>query len=384
MSNELLRLRCRGHAEVRGTHAKTVEFTSDADITGRATCVVGVAAEAIGPADPAIAGPLRITMTSGEHRAVLHATGNSRWRPGSAAVVRLSSERLPGTLATDADTSAADLPRELMRTLADPTAELDVRIERAPGPPGGVLVRYRAQPDHDRRLAVECAAADLVIAEDIPSRAVIAEHGAELGLSSQVVACLAEGGRVLAVSTAGLADPTVLAVLAGPDRPAVEVLGLPPELAVSAVSPQRAPVLLATATAPREVPRLVGSRPEVAVVFGAPAAELPKILAEVDRQAAGPRTAAVAVATTSGAERPSWGRAAELRLPRRGELLCRVDAVTQPGGEVPAVDPAGLVTALLADSVSTRTVALALAGQPGWSRKQAYDFVLAVSGKQPK
>ncbi|APU13239.1 MULTISPECIES: DUF371 domain-containing protein [Actinoalloteichus] len=377
MSIEVLRLRCRGHAAVRGTHAKTLEFSTDADITARATCVIGVAAESVGPAESAVAGPLRITISAGGVEAVVHATGNSLWQPGSSAVVRRSSERLPDTLATDADLSAAGLPRELMRQAAEPTAEIDVLVERAPGPPGGVLVRFRAGPGREHRLAVECAAADLVIAEDAAARAVVAAHGARAGRAAEAAACLAAGGRVLAVSTSDVTDPSVTAVLAAPIRPAVEVLGLPPELAVSAVSPQTTPVLSAGRLPPREVSRLVAAHPGTAVVFGAPAAELPRVLAEVDRQA-GPRRVAVVSATPAGAERPWWGPATELRAPERGDVLCRVDA-EQDTDLLPRVDPTSLVNALLADSVSARTIALALAAQPGWSRRSAYDFVLALN-----
>ncbi|ASO18767.1 hypothetical protein FHR81_001030 [Actinoalloteichus hoggarensis] len=377
MSIEVLRLRCRGHAAVRGTHAKTLEFSADADITARATCVIGVAAELVGPAEPAVAGPLRITIASGGVEIVVHATGNSLWRPASGAVVRLSSERLPDTLATNADLAASGLPRELIQRAAEPSAVVDVLVERAPGPPNGVLVRFRAGPGRVRRLAVECAAADLVIAEDGGARAAVTAHGGRVGRAAEAAACLAAGGRVLAVATTDDTEPTIAALLAAPDRPTVEVLGLPPELAVSAVSPQATPVLAAGRLAPREVPRLVGAHPGTAVVFTAQAAELPRVLAEVDRQA-GARRVAVAGATPAGAERPWWGPAAEVRAPGRGDVVCRVDA-EEESAPLPRVDPTSLVSALLADSVSPRTVAMALAAQPGWSRRGAYDFVLALT-----
>src|SRR5260221_5621129 len=36
---------CRGHPSIAATHAKTLELTRDADISRRATCVLGVASE---------------------------------------------------------------------------------------------------------------------------------------------------------------------------------------------------------------------------------------------------------------------------------------------------------------------------------------------------
>ena len=36
---------CRGHPNVTATHDKTLEFTRDAEISRRATCVLGVASD---------------------------------------------------------------------------------------------------------------------------------------------------------------------------------------------------------------------------------------------------------------------------------------------------------------------------------------------------
>nr|CAH60148.1 IstA protein [Streptomyces tenjimariensis] len=395
MDDEILRLRSHGHPAVRGTHGKTLEFAVEPDITARATCVLGVATTVLGDPVPPVAGPLRLTITARGISATVHALGNSLWRPGTTAVVRRSAERLPNTLATDADTAAADLPRELVHALTDPDTEVDVQVERAPGPEHGTLVRYWAAPGHDPRLAVECAAADVILAEDREARAALAAYDA-LGASGASGArptrsardaeaaareALAEGGRILTVAAAAVPGP-LPPLFEKTARPTVEALNLPPELALSVVSPVRAERLLATEVPPREVPRLVAAHPGAAVTFRCAAEELPRVLAEVDRPA-GSRTVGVAEASLPGAERPWWGPVAELDWSGRGEVVCQVDPVETPAGAgVTAVDPAGLVAALLEQSVSTRTIAMALAAQPGWSRRTAYDFVLKATGGQ--
>ncbi|MCH0541488.1 DUF371 domain-containing protein [Streptomyces sp. MUM 203J] len=390
MDDGILRLRSHGHAAVRGTHGKTLEFAVEPDITARATCVLGVATTVHGGPVPPVAGPLRLTITARGIGVTVHALGNSLWRPGTTAVVRRSTERLPNTLATDADMAAADLPRELVHALTDPDTAVDVLVERAPGPENGTLVRYWAAPGHDRRLAVECAAADVILAEDREARAALAGYDAldasgarspRSGRDAEAAAreALAEGGRVLTVAAAAAPGP-LPQLLDRTARPVVEVLNLPPELAVSAVSPVRARRLLATEAPPREVPRLVATQPGAAVTFRCAAEELPRVLAEVDRPA-GSRTVSVAEASLPGAERPWWGPATELNWDGRGEVVCQVDPVETPAGAaVAAVDPAGLVAALLDQSLSTRTIAMALAAQPGWSRRTAYDFVLKATG----
>ncbi|QIQ04771.1 DUF371 domain-containing protein [Streptomyces liangshanensis] len=387
MSAELMRLRCRGHRDIRATHTKTLEFTTSSDITGRATCVIGVGATIEGPAPARLAGPLRITLSVGDHRFTVRALANSAWRPGSGAVVRLSSERLPNTLATDADRASADLPRELLHALTDPDAEITIVVARDTEAADGRLVLYRAGDERDDRLAAEIAAADTVIAEDAGAGQVITALGADADPWDSVLPSVAAGGRVLAVSTEDTRSAPVGKLLAARDRPAVEVIGLPAELAVAALSPHPVPVLLAPHERRRQIGKLLGAHRLSRVVFRAPAAELPKILDEAGRTL-GARTAAVTAATAAAAERPWWGPVAEAaaRVTGGGDVLCCVDPAEEvpEGAEDSDVDLSALVGALAAQSVSSKTLALALATLPTWSRKRAYDFVLeAAKARQP-
>ena len=88
--SELLRFSAHGHPQLRATHAKTLEFTAESSVTGRATCVLGVSAEL--PPAP-VAGPIRITIGVGPESVSLDAIGNSAWQPGQSAVLRRSGQR---------------------------------------------------------------------------------------------------------------------------------------------------------------------------------------------------------------------------------------------------------------------------------------------------
>ncbi|GAA3372921.1 hypothetical protein GCM10020367_30820 [Streptomyces sannanensis] len=379
-SRELLRLQCRGHRDIRASHSKTLEFITSADITGRATCVVGVATTVQEPSPKGLAGPLRITLTIGGHSVTVRALGNSAWRPGSSAVVRVSSQRLPNTLATDADLAAADLPRELLHSLRHQDSVIDVLVESDREPAEGRLVLYRAGQGDENRLAAEIAAAETVIAQDVAAGRVLSSHGVAADPWAAAPGTVERGGRVLAVSTMETHNPVVGQLLAG-IRPAVEVIGLPDELAVAAVSPCSGPVLLASAEGRRRIAGVLAAHRSFRVVFRTPAADLPKILEEAKRTL-GIETAALAA--VSMAERPWWGPVleAESQLPTTGDVLCCVDppqGAQADTADYPGIDHATLVRALLAQSVSHKTLALALAQLPTWSRKRAYDFVLEVA-----
>jgi hypothetical protein len=380
VARDVVRLRCQGHAAIRATHANTLEFTPDADITARATCVLGVGATVVGPA-PGIAGPVRITITAAGRSVRVAAIANSAWQPGTNAVVRRGGDRLANTLATDADLGSADLPREFAAVLADDTVTIDVLVEPV-DEDRPTLVLYRAGDGADRRLAVEIAAADAVVAHDPLSAKAIAANGGTTANTARATEAITDGGRLLAVSTSDGYGSVVAQLLAAPERPAVEVLGVPPELAVAAVSPTSAPTLVATEAKRSDLARLFPVARHTNLVLLAKAADLPKILDDAG-QAMGTRTAALARAGgASSAERPWWGelgdavRHLESASPNV-EFLCCVNAVEQPGETTPDLDHARLIDALLAESVSPKTLATALAAQPGWSRRLAYDFVLA-------
>ncbi|MER6988349.1 DUF371 domain-containing protein [Saccharopolyspora hirsuta] len=372
----LLRMKCRGHADIRATHGKTLEFAADAEITQRATCVVGVAAEVRELAAPGIAGPVRITISAGERSATVRAVANSLWRPGSTAVVRRSSERLLNTLATDADLAASSLPRELLEVLRDPETEVDITVERDLDVAGG-LVLFHARESDAPRLAAEVASADFVVVEDQQARAlvgaarpVVDARKADLG---RLGGALERGERVLVVTAVSARSDVVAGLLAGSAVP-FEVLGLPPQLAVAATTSTRNPVVLVDDTNRRGIVKTVRRHANAAVVFRCTADQLPGIVEE----ARGERGVATIVAGTSVAERPRPGIP---ELPAGADVFCCIAPVGEAGADT-EVDASGLIRALLDQGVSQKTISRALIDSAGWSRRQAYEVVLGLSNDE--
>lgn len=373
MSEPLLRLRGRGHPAIRATHDKTLEFSTDPTITGRATCVVGVDTTLVMPRPGRLAGPVRIGISAGGHRAVVSAVANPYWRPGAPMVVRRSRSRLPDTLATEADLSAAALPRELVARLADRATEIDVVVERAPRRPDGRagLVLLWTPPDvAGPRLLAEAAAADLVVADDEPAADLV-----PAGLPAQLPEVLAAGGRVLVVATGELPGTSALGALSAPDGLAVEVIGLPVGYAVAAGSPRRAAVHVAGRLRHRELRDVLHAVPPSSqLVVTVPGANLPELLAAAERER-GTLSAAVLAEPVQIREYVTWGPLAMLPdgVRERSDVVCCLDGTGEDPHRYDADE--ALLTALAGQGVSSRTLALALAGLPGWTRRRAYDAV---------
>lgn len=407
----LLRFRCRGHPAIRATHAKTFEFTGGAGISERATCVIGVGLRwEIAPA-PVIAGPVRLGLDLGGESVTVRARANPGWQPDRGMVVRRSANRLPDTLATDADLSAADLPRGLLTALRDPAREFTVTVERShPAAARATLLLLATAGDPERmpRLLAESAAADVIVAEDtaasgllrgqavstpvIPLTAGGGERGGRPrvpgrppgpagapGPAATLGPAISAGQRVLVVACEALPGRSVLGWLDPPGGLDIEVAGLPAALSVAAASPSRAPVLLLDGARPRDLRSLVRNAPPATrLVLRTRAADLPGLC----RAAGGGRpTAAVTVvrAAPQHAERVLRRSPAELAeaVPAHETVLCCLDAAAGPGG--PGDDVLGrLLAALAREQVPARTLAAALSATPGWSRNRAHAFVNAV------
>lgn len=126
--------RCQGHPEIRGTHQKTVEFTRDAEITGRATCVLGVGADFDPYSLLGFRGPVAITVAAGARTAVIHAVANPGFETSASIVVRTSRHSTPNTLAVAADTAADGLDRGFVDQLTHPGVTVTVTVSELPAP----------------------------------------------------------------------------------------------------------------------------------------------------------------------------------------------------------------------------------------------------------
>jgi hypothetical protein len=342
-----------GHPAIRATHHKTLEITSDEDISQRATCVIAV--RATGP-DSAVAGDVRVTVRAGEHQFTLTARGNSSWGPGGPLVIRRSPVRLAGTFATHATAAANDLPRELVGALQDPHAEISLDIEPLPGRLCAVL--FAADPTDrgdDPRLRAEVAAADQVIAEDAAAAALVGEPVAN---EPRPVT-----GRTLVVATHDLPGRTVIADLSSVD---VETVGLAPALAAAAAFPARGPLVLTPenpAAALRDARR--GTRVVVEVAVDQVMAVLRRAGQEAGvEQAVLVQGSAPPVRVATDVPVELWG----------GEPVQICFGAGGDGGLDPRVRAA--VDALVEEQVPTRAAARVLAELTGWPRRTAYEYLL--------
>jgi hypothetical protein len=349
-----------GHGAIRATHDKTLELSPDPDITERATCIIAVDTAA-DEATRRLAGPIRITVAADGESFTFEALANPAWQPGGPAIVRRSAVRLPGTLATEATASAADLPRPLVAALRDPAARVEVTLDPIPGRPAAVLVALDPHAPADPRVAAELAVADVIAAED--------ELAAEL-LGERVAAGpLPVIGRTVVAAVRDLPGATVARDLRNVP---VDTLGLPPALAVAAASPSRGPLVVA--------PDGSDAR---AALRSTPAASRLVVPTTAD-QVGGLLEAAAERRGVSGAVvLPDRARPRRIEagasLPGRGPVHLCFDAATESGALDPTVKAA--VDGLLADGVPTKTAANALATLAGWDRRRAYDAILNWSGR---
>jgi hypothetical protein len=387
----LLRLWCRGHPAIRATHTKTLEFTAEADISDRATCVAGVGLRYGTPACPVLAGPVLLRMRAGTHEFTARALANPRWRPGEGLIVRRSGNRLPDTVATNADLSAADLPRDALALLRNPAQEIEVTVERGDG--GQATLIFLALADDReriRRARAESSAAGLVIAEDPTARALLAGNGLPaLGRQDGGDAAdevIRSGGRVVVAACEALPGRTLLSWLEQPGDLVIEVTGLSPALAAAACSPSRDPVLLLDGATPRELRSAVRvAPPATRLVFRARPQDVPA-LCRVAAQMRPTGLVTVVSENPARAERV-WRVPPDLisaTLPARDSIMCCLDSAPSRAG--PGDDQVRRFAAALArQGVPTRVLASALAGAPGWSRNRAYEFIrgAAASDREP-
>ncbi|MFQ6123414.1 MAG: DUF371 domain-containing protein [Candidatus Heimdallarchaeota archaeon] len=131
-------INARGHENILGTHASTIEITRASAISRRADCVIGVrATKGLVDFSPTFKKLARssttkivITFEAGGERDTVHAWGG----PGLTfshkrdMVIRKSDFICPRTLAIYANKAALDLNRALIQQLQAKKAQLHIKI----------------------------------------------------------------------------------------------------------------------------------------------------------------------------------------------------------------------------------------------------------------
>src|SRR3954454_15223883 len=133
---------CRGHPNIVATHDKTLELTRDADMSRRATCVVGVASEHDDDALLPLRGRVAVALECAGVRDEFTATISPFFLGDSSLVFRRGAGLRATTIGFDASKTAATLDRGLVAQLASSDAELRVTMQSTAGdpPPGALFV----------------------------------------------------------------------------------------------------------------------------------------------------------------------------------------------------------------------------------------------------
>lgn len=414
---ESVRFRCRGHRNLRATHHKTLELTREAEISSRATCVVGVSAGFDPRRVARLRGPLRLEMRVAERREVVHAVATPFMAATDSLVFRRSDQRRGKTFAFAADRSAGDLGRAFVEALGSPEAEIEVTLTEVPGETTGALLVLLEGPgpglSPEARRYLE--AADLLAARQPGLWRELAQ-GPEPSL--EILSCRREKDLERLLSELETGRRIVLAVgmedLSG-GAPALKLLrhaaraGVPltsigcgppwlRALALSGVSADPFHLRHSAGTAATWQRDLASPvLRESTLVLGVKAGEIRARLAAV---AAGSRQAVLVARDPGGSgEALWWGRPddlAEAVKPRRGEALPWF-LVVGPEPEAETREPAwgdagheaagasGPTVRLLAElanaEIPLKTLAHAVRGEFGGSHRRAYRTLLELRRK---
>ena len=413
--------RCHGHPHISGSHTKTVEFTRDADVTGRATCVLGVRSEHDDRELARLHGDVEVTLECAGMQDMFTATMSAFFLGDDGLVLRRGPSLRGRTLAYDASKTAAEIDRALVRALADPAAELQVTLrELGRGDRRGALFVVSVPIGNDDDLSPRARqvldAADVVLAEDtrryrdlarraglrVDAKVVSYHDHNEAERSVEVLERLAAGARIALVSDAGTplcSDPGYVvvsrAVAEGfPVSPVPGPSSLLAVLSASGLAVDRftyAGFLPRRSAARQAEIRRLAERGDAFVVHEAPR-RVGALLADLARVSPDWQLC-IGREVTKIYEEFRRGTAAELATgavegdeEARGEFtIVAAPPARTPAEDLPALDGATdeqldrFVRALLAQGVTPKTIAKALGELPGVSHKQAYARVLALA-----
>jgi hypothetical protein len=128
----------RGHPEVRATHVRTMELTTEDYLTPTGDCIVGVGA------DKSVAdlsedfrtgvrggGPISFTLVAGAESFNFRGVGDARLELSSRKdlVIRRSGYVCGRTLAVRADAASKDIPRTIIALLRSPATRGSLLME---------------------------------------------------------------------------------------------------------------------------------------------------------------------------------------------------------------------------------------------------------------
>jgi 16S rRNA (cytidine1402-2'-O)-methyltransferase len=412
-----------GHPRISASHTKTVELTRDTEVTGRATCVVGVRSEHDDGELLRLRGDVEVTLGAGGITDSFTATISAFFLGDDALVFRRGPGLRGRTLAYDASKAATEIDRALVHAMGDGDANVEVKIrELGTGDRSGALFVVSVPIGNDDDLSPRARrvleVADVVLAEDtrrlrdlaqrtgmrIGGRIVSYHDHNETERAGDVVDQIERGARVALVSDAGtplFSDPGYVVV----NRAVAAGLAVSPVpgpssflavLSASGLAVDRFSYVgfLPRRTAARQAEiRRLTERGDAFVVHEAPR-RVAGLLA--DLAAVSPEwELCVGREVTKVFEEFRRGRARELAVEladvddARGEYTvvaappARADDSVPPASDTLADEQLDrLVRALLERGVTAKTLAQGLSTLPGVSHKEAYARVLAIADRR--
>jgi hypothetical protein len=197
----------QGHRLLRATHSKSIEITSDRDITARATCVIGVGAKLPAMQLRQLRGQVKVTLSSGKAFAEIIGQVNPSYDSDRRLVIRRSGATDGDTFLIHTDTTADELPRALVDALRGPDVLLHVDTVELQVPPPLIIIRPDRGPhwrragrlrDDMRRLTLRTDRVDEIV--DAPVAVELRERGARwlvegfVGIDDPTAALLLSAG----------------------------------------------------------------------------------------------------------------------------------------------------------------------------------------------
>lgn len=120
---------CYGHANVRATHHKTLEFTREEELTRGGTCVIGVRADfAVAPLKE-FTGRIRVTLVVGELADTFTAIVNPEFAAEAEMVFRRGVYSSRRTYGVGASKSALHVDREIVWRMRQSETQMLVTVE---------------------------------------------------------------------------------------------------------------------------------------------------------------------------------------------------------------------------------------------------------------
>ncbi|HTK15141.1 MAG TPA: 16S rRNA (cytidine(1402)-2'-O)-methyltransferase [Acidimicrobiia bacterium] len=413
---------CRGHPNIAATHAKTLELTRDAEISRRATCVIGVSSEHDDRELLALRGRVDVVLEcNGTHDQF--AATMSPFFLGDDSLVFRRGEGLRGdTIAFDATKTAATLDREVVRALGSSDARLRVTVraaanERVPGVLFVVALPIGNDGDVGARAIRVLERVDLVLAEDTRKLHAIARRiGIETARATSyhdhneaqrvegIIERLRSGARVALVSDAGTplcSDPGYVVVSRAVEE-GIAVCPVPgPSALLAVLTASGLPVdrfvfggfLPRRSSARQQALRELTALGSAVVVYES-ASRLAATLADMAAVRPDWRVC-IGREVTKTFEEFRRGSATELARELASESPlgeCTIVIAPPSGGDgerdrdadVTTSDVDGLLRSLLEQGVPASTVAQALKSMPGIGRNEAYDRVHALAAPEAR